>query len=234
MPVFSVPDLRSGAPADPAALMDLLHGAVMDGDIRIALEGSAAGEVFVVPEGLPSFAPAQQVAVVRIHDHSTINLLVSGVVPVRRSRPHADAALDSRPKSAADSVAGPEHSEHSPGATIHPNGSRRPIPKFPGRHQSPSTDRTAPRGRVHGRIGDGLCTLTRPTSKRRRTWLRRRPSLSPRRTSNGPRPAATADRGAPRSWPTPAPTSSWPPKAFGICCLRTATPSTPARTGGIP
>jgi restriction endonuclease S subunit len=45
----------------------------MDEDVLIALEGSAAGEVFVVPEGLPRFAPSQQVAVVRIHDHSTIN-----------------------------------------------------------------------------------------------------------------------------------------------------------------
>ncbi len=77
VPVFSVPDLRSGAPAkrfvDPAALTDPLHGVVMDEDVLIALEGSAAGEVFVVPEGLPRFAPSQQVAVVRIHDHSTIN-----------------------------------------------------------------------------------------------------------------------------------------------------------------
>ncbi len=77
IPVYSVPDLRSGAPArrfvDPAALTHPLHGAAMDEDVLVALEGSAAGDVFVVPDGLPGFAPSQQVAVIRIHDQSTIN-----------------------------------------------------------------------------------------------------------------------------------------------------------------
>lgn len=77
LPVFSVPDLRSGAApkrfVEPAALSGIASGGVLGEDVLIALEGGSAGEVFVVPEDIPEFAPSQQVAVVRIHDHVTMD-----------------------------------------------------------------------------------------------------------------------------------------------------------------
>lgn len=76
LPVFSVPDLRSGSPAkrfvDPTALNTALDAAT-EGDVLIALEGAAAGEVFVVPEDFPRFVPSQQVAVIRIWNRSRLN-----------------------------------------------------------------------------------------------------------------------------------------------------------------
>lgn len=77
LPVLSVPELRTGTPTerfvDEAALADFQQSVAREEDVLISLEGAAAGQVFVVPDGFPSFVPSQQVAVIRIRDRSRLD-----------------------------------------------------------------------------------------------------------------------------------------------------------------
>jgi len=77
LPVLSVPELRTGAAAkrfvNEGALAEAHQGIAVEEDVLVALEGTAAGEIFVVPEDFPIFVPSQQVAVIRIQDRSRLD-----------------------------------------------------------------------------------------------------------------------------------------------------------------
>ncbi len=77
LPVYSVPELRTGI--DPKRFTNqasLRHGkwsTAAEDDVLIAIEGAAAGEIFVVPDGFPRFVPSQQVAVISVQDRSRLD-----------------------------------------------------------------------------------------------------------------------------------------------------------------
>ncbi len=77
LPVYSVPELRTGAEtkrfAHQTSLRNGQWGTAAEEDILIAMEGAVAGEVFVVPDEFPSFVPSQQVAIIRVRDRTRLD-----------------------------------------------------------------------------------------------------------------------------------------------------------------
>jgi restriction endonuclease S subunit len=75
--VMSVAALRNETPpklfADPDDIRDVGLSLARPGDVLIAVEGGTVGETTVVPEGLDEFVPSQQVATLRVIDHTQLD-----------------------------------------------------------------------------------------------------------------------------------------------------------------
>lgn len=71
VPVHSLSTLRGGdGPTSFAPPNDREIRAALPNDVLVGIEGTAVGEVFVVPEGTEHFTPSQQIATLRVLDPS--------------------------------------------------------------------------------------------------------------------------------------------------------------------